>query len=576
MGAYRRLDFDPSAHEAALTALIRALAAAPSSVWTDRALHKLTLQHPKAPGEVFSKQELIFGIRALAPAMGLAPEALVQQLRRRPVRSHSGVSVITVLTKPAPCPGRCLFCPSDRKMPKSYLSQEPGAQRAAQHAFDPFAQTRARLRVLARSGHPIDKVELIILGGSFTAYSKAYHRGFVKRCFDALNAPLSPEELRSAPRAEPTPLPEPRSGGSYNRAVAEAFPERPEESASLEALFEAHRQNEAAPFRAVGLVVETRPELLTPAELRHLRQLGVTKIQIGVQSLDEAILKANLRDHSVEEAALAFRRLRAHGFKIQAHWMANLLNATPGSDRADYRRLFEDPRFRPDELKLYPCALIETAPLMQAYQNGRWAPYDEATLLALVADCLLETPVYCRLSRVIRDFSAGDIVVGSRRSNLRQDAETRLRQAGQRPRDIRSREIRRQSLGALRLRPEVYQTAGSEEHFLEFVDARDQIAGFLRLSLPKAPFEGPEELADAALLRELHVYGEVAGFQGGAEVNAQHQGLGRRLVEAAKLRAQAAGYSKLSVISSVGTRLYYAKLGFARGELYQHLALDPL
>jgi elongator complex protein 3 len=258
---------------------------------------------------------------------------VVTTLQVKPTRSQAGVTVVTVLTKPYPCPGKCIFCPTDVRMPKSYLHDEPGAMRAEQHAFDPFDQTAARIEALEKIGHPADKLELLVLGGTWSSYRRDYQEWFVKRCLDAMNG------LES------------------------------------QSLTEAQLINVAGERRNVGLVVETRPDHVTADELRWFRYLGVTKVQIGVQSLDDRILALNNRGETVEQTRQAIRFLRLAGFKIHAHWMPNLLGATPESDIADFSRLWRDPALRPDEIKIYPCMLLANAELYDYWQRGEYRPY---------------------------------------------------------------------------------------------------------------------------------------------------------------------------------------------------------
>jgi elongator complex protein 3 len=326
-------------------------------------------------------------------------------------------------------------------------------------------------------------------------------------------------------------------------------------------------------------VLETRPDHVSPEEVIRLRRLGATKIQLGVQSLDDAILAANRRGHDVAATRLAFQRLRQAGFKIHAHWMANLKGATPESDRVDFDRLFLDPDFRPDELKLYPCSLVETAELMRSWKNGEWRPYTDAELLAVVAGGLARVPRWCRVTRVIRDISSDDIVTGNKRTNFRQLAEAEVTRQGRRLVEIRAREIRGGDFetDALRLVDTEYDAGSARELFLELVTATDQIVAFVRLSLPREPSFIPE-LGANAIVRELHVYGGAVRIGAEAERRAQHRGLGARLLEEAAMRARAAGHASLSVISAIGTRHYYRRQGFRDGILYQHRALaghDP-
>ena len=453
---------------------------------------------------------------------------LVRRLRLKPVRSLSGVTVVTVLTKPYPCPGECIFCPTDVRMPKSYLPEEPGAQRALQHQFDPFAQVRARIEALDAVGHPTDKIEMLILGGTWDAYPRPYQAWFVRRLFDALN-------------------------------------QRP--AATLE---EAHTLNEVARHRNVGLVIETRPDWVTPERLRWWRALGVTKVQLGVQSMDDRILALNKRGHTAEDARRAVALLRAAGFKIVVHWMPNLLGATPESDREDFARLWTD--LAPDELKIYPTQLLPNAELYHYWQRGEYRPYTTEELVDLVADVMATVPEYCRVNRVIRDIPSTYVVEGNKRTSLRQDVEREMALRGTRCRCIRCREVRGRPVDprTLSLRDFTYTTATSEEHFLQFVTPDDRLAGFLRLSLPMphAPDVGMDDLKDAAIIREVHVYGPSLPVGRDEPGAAQHIGLGTRLLREAEGIAREAGFPRLAVIAAVGTRRYYLARGFRRGAYY--------
>jgi elongator complex protein 3 len=461
---------------------------------------------------------------------------IVTHLQKKPTRSQAGVTVVTVLTKPYPCPGKCIFCPTDVRMPKSYLHDEPGAQRAERHAFDPYAQTAARIKALEQIGHPAEKIELLILGGTWSSYRRDYQEWFVKRCLDAMNE---------------------------------------EES---ETLTEAQEKNSVGPRRNVGLVVETRQDHITPDELRWLRYLGVTKVQVGIQSMDERVLALNMRGHDAQATRDGFRLLRLAGFKIHGHWMANLLGATPESDRADFARLWADPAVRPDELKVYPTMLVQNAELYDYWQRGEYQPYDEETLTDLLVDCLIQVPRYVRVNRVIRDFPTTNVVAGNKKANLRQIATQRAEKQGLRLQDIRYREIRREKVtpDQLQLRVTTYETDATVEHFLSFETEDERIAGFLRLSLPDQDQELPlPELVDHAMIREVHVYGPALNLGKDSQGEAQHMGLGSELVNEAKRMAQQAGYGRLAVISAIGTREYYRKHhGFEMDGLYMTAALD--
>ncbi len=455
-------------------------------------------------------------------------------LQTKPVRSQAGVTVVTVLTKPYPCPGECVFCPTDVRMPKSYLHDEPGAQRAERYAFDPYDQTAGRIQALEQIGHPVDKIELLILGGTWSSYRRDYQEWFIKRCFEAMNGTTS------------------------------------------ETLVEAQELNARGQRRNVGLVVETRQDHITPEELRWFRYLGVTKVQIGIQSLDERVLTLNRRGHDVQATRDAFRLLRLAGYKIHGHWMPNLLGATLASDVADYGRLWSDPAIQPDELKIYPTMLLQNAELYDYWQRGEYKPYTEEQVTEVLVQCKVQTPRYVRLTRIIRDIPTTNVVEGFTKANLRQIAQQAMKKRGLQCQCIRCREVRRQKLTVddLRLTIESYATDATTEHFLSFVTEDDQIAGFLRLSLPHQNVELPiPELAGHAMIREVHIYGPAVPIGDDSDGEAQHIGLGTQLVEKAKEMARGAGYGRIAVISAIGTRNYYRKLGFERDGLYMTAAL---
>jgi len=599
---------EPESYREALLAILREVVR--ESNLTPTRLIQILKQHPKDGQGLFNKNDLIHAYRTLAGTNGLPPfdPEVLARLRMKPVRTLSGVTPVTVLTKPYPCPGECIFCPNDVRMPKSYLAHEPGAQRAEQNHFDPYLQVFSRLTTLHETGHPLDKIELIILGGTWSFYPENYQVWFVKRLFDALHdfgAGIDrTDEVRTLLRTASQLHPERATtvvlhgaalDRSYNQAVQQIYRqemlrsrelaqavargERPrtvvDEMATWAELAEVQRQNETAPCRCVGLVVETRPDYLTLDEVIRIRRLGVTKVQIGVQSLDDSVLRLNRRGHTVAMTREAFRLLRLAGFKIHAHWMPNLYGSSPEADIADYQRLFDDPDIRPDELKIYPCSLIESAELMQMYQRGEWQPYAEEVLLNVLTTCFMRTPEYCRLTRVVRDIPSTDIVAGEMKPNFRQEVERALLQRGLCSPDIRGREIRGEvvSPDALHLDELWYDTGVSREVFLQYITEDRRIAAFLRLSLPQAAPILPE-LENAAMIREVHVYGQAVSFGETVPGKAQHSGLGTRLIERATELAREQGFARLAVISAVGTRAYYRARGFRDGDLYQFLPLN--
>lgn len=533
--AKRNVPLDVDAQRDALLALFDAVRA--EADWTRQKLNQLITRYIHAGDRPVPKERIVDAYRQLV-ARGVIPfeRALIERLQLKPIRTLSGVTPVAVMTGPYPCPGKCIFCPEAEGFPKSYLPLEPGAQRAEEHRFDPYAQTLARIRALETMGHSTDKIELLILGGTWSVYPHAYQEWFVQRCLDAMN------ECDSA------------------------------------SLVEAQRLNETAAHRNVGMVMETRPDYVTLDEVRRLRALGATKVQMGAQSLDDEILAVNQRGHTVADTRRAMRLLRLAGFKLHLHWMPNLLGATLESDRADFARLWGDPALRPDELKIYPCSLLQGTELYARWQRGEYRPYTETELVELLIACKVMVPPYCRINRVVRDIPASYIVAGNKTSDLRLVVQRTMRARGLACHCIRCREIRNEKITREELRLDVltYPTDVTTEHFLSFVTPRHRLAAFLRLSLPlpDAPrAEILDEVRGCAMIREVHVYGRALEIGVESTGEAQHAGLGAQLIAHATHIARAEGFPRLAVIAAIGTREYYRRLGFALGELYMAKAI---
>jgi elongator complex protein 3 len=574
--------------------------------WDKKTYSRVIKKVTKEDGRLYSKDELIFSYKQLAGKHGIPEydESFVNKIKMKPVRTMSGVTPVTVLTKPFPCPGKCIFCPSDIRMPKSYLSDEPGAQRAERNWFDPYLQVYNRLQALKNIGHKVEKVELIILGGTWSFYPENYQIWFIKECFRALNefgikddrgGILSAYDsisnkltLSADPKANEKKLRSKQIKGeddqNYNQVIDDNYLE-PEKDLGLDKVQIAswkeleHEQlvNETASARSVGLVIETRPDHISEKEVIRVRRLGCTKTQIGVQSLSDDVLKKNKRGHGVAATKKAFELLRLAGFKIHAHMMANLYGSSPERDISDFKKLFSDSNFKPDELKLYPCSLIASAELMQYYNKGLWKPYSYEELLDVLSSSIKTTPEYCRLTRIIRDIPSTDIVVGNKLTNFRQIAEDKLKKAGEESIDIRAREIRGETFKEEDIEFKItnYKTTVSNEKFLQFIvkkHGREKILAFLRLSLATAE-QFIDELKGSAMIREIHVYGGVVNIGEEAEGKVQHLGLGTKLIEKAKQISRENDYKKLNVISAIGTKEYYRKKGFKDGDLYQYLDL---
>ena len=592
-------------------------------------------------------------------------QQLIALLQVKPRRSASGVATITVITKPWKCANACIYCPNDLRMPKSYLSDEPACQRAERNYFDPYLQVVSRLRALDQMGHVTDKIELIVLGGSWSDYPKSYQIWFITELFRALNdAGISASADHEAPstctdsrsiipgdslvdqriqahiaaeaitdqEARTQADPESRADQearvrrrlykahglsyekddliaftrkqqslvdegqlSYNAAMVELYePGEPWVSlarthhATLAQLPREPQRNEHAQHRVVGLVVETRPNAVTPKTLTFLRSLGATKLQMGIQSLDQRIHDLNHRPVTIAQIDRALDLARLFGFKTHTHFMVNLLGSTPESDKEDFRRFVTEPPYQPDEIKLYPCALVKGTELCARYEAGEWQPYDEETLIDVLVADELATPPFTRISRMIRDFSAHDIEAGNKKVNLRQLVEARAEAIAsshdnasdhQAIQEIRYREISTQDveIEELFLDAVPYETTSTREVFLQWVTPKNKIAGFLRLSLPKPEaFTTYQNLLqtcpDEAMIREVHVYGRASSLHESGSY-AQHRGLGKKLIERACAIAKAQGFRKINVISAIGTRQYYRTLGFEDNGLYQQKLL---
>jgi elongator complex protein 3 len=603
-----KYDFDYEFHREPLIALLKEILALPKRP-NDDELSRLLRKHTRIDdASMYSRTQLVQAYRLFAGQEGLPAldEEQMVKLRRKPMRTISGVTPVTVLTKPFPCPGECIFCPNDVRMPKSYLSNEPGALRAEQNSFDPYLQTYIRLLTYHNMGHPTDKIEVIVLGGTWSFYPETFQIWFIKRIFDALhdfgNGIDRRQEVWDALKVSSQLHPENNTTNvqihgmelqkSYNQVVQSVYAEEMrrsrdlaqviaagiserspiDEYATWEELEEAHRYNESAECRVVGLVVETRPDHISEEEVLRIRRLGCTKVQIGFQSLNDDVLAINRRGHRVAASRRAVKLLRKAGFKIHGHWMPNLYGSNPEMDVQDYAKMFGDPDFRPDELKVYPCSLIESAELMQVFQRGDWKPYTHEELLGVLVDVFKATPEYCRLTRVIRDIPSTDIVEGNQLTNFRQLVDNELVKRNERCMDIRSREIGHDKVAgsALHLDELWYTSSMSDEVFLQFITEDRRIAGFLRLSLPN--HDEPalhEDLQAAAMIREVHVYGQSLGIGDSEEGRAQHSGLGKALIERAVELSKERGYQSLAVISAIGTRDYYRKRGFYDKVLYQ-------
>jgi elongator complex protein 3 len=454
----------------------------------------------------------------------------VKFLRKRGVRSMSGIVSITVITKAFPCPGKCIFCPTEPNMPKSYLSNEPAIMRAILNDFGAYKQVRNRIESLRKTGHETDKIEIIVSGGTFSFYPHAYQTTFTRQMFNALNYPMK----------------------------------------SARTLLEAQKINETAENRCVGLSYETRPDHITEAEVKRLCKLGATKIEIGIQCLDDHIYELNQRGHTIEDVERCMQLLKDACFKVNAHMMPNLYGSTPQRDYEMMKELFDNPAFRPDWMKIYPTMVVPWSVLEKMHKRGEFTAYSDEELIELLVRIKPLIPEYVRVTRLYRDIPAPTIVDGSKISNLRQVVHDEMRKRGMAPcRCIRCREIRGGLVDPknLRMRVTEYDASAGKEFFIQWEDpVSDKICGFIRLRFPSQYYSGRKhfmkELDGCALIRELHIYGMQIPLNDREEGASQHFGLGKSLLEKAETISRAFGFKKMAIISGVGVREYYRKWGY--------------
>jgi len=431
-------------------------------------------------------------------------------------RTISGVTPVAVMARPWGCPGECVYCPAFPQAPRSYTPQSPAVLRGMRFGFEAGEQVRARLQHLEAMGHPTDKVELIIMGGTFLACPQDYQEEFIKQCYQALNGN------------------------------------------GVSGLEEALALNETAPHRCVGLCIETRPDFCGEEEVRRMLRFGATRVEMGVQALDDDIYRLIRRGHGVAQVAEATRLLRHYGLKVHYHWMPGLPGSTPENDLEMSRRLFEDPAFRPDGLKLYPTLVVAGTELERWYREGRYQPYPLEVLVELLVRIKALVPEYVRISRLMRDIPPQFIVAGPWDSRLREMVQEEMKREGLSCRCIRCREYGHRlrsgwKIGEPRLRRLDYEASRGWEVFLSFEDEAGTLFGLLRLRL-----EGEQ-----ALVRELHIYGPELALGERSPLAPQHRGLGQALLREAEGIASSAGASSLSVLSGVGAREYYRALGYS-------------
>ena len=500
------------------------------------------------------------------------PPKLEKIIQKRSVRTISGVSPIGILTKPYPCPGKCVYCPTEDRMPKSYMSNQPAAARAVRNKFHPYKQVFNRITALEESGHPTSKLEIIVMGGTWSFLPHKYQSWYLKKCYDAANCHGLTEAKITAYKSKVKTL-----KGSQD-------------------------WNETAEHRIIGLTLETRPDFINERELVRMRRYGCTRIEIGVQTLDEEVQRLTKRGHYNRHVVKAMRLMKDYGFKVCWHLMPGLPGSNVAKDLIWMKEVFSDPDMRPDFIKIYPCVVLETAELKEWWEDGRYQPYHDDDLVKLLTQIQTFVPEYVRIMRLMRDIPVSNILDGAKFSNLRQilkDQPDKLREiVGDKFydehnlaetsyifRDIRAREIGFADLdknpNILKIEPEIvrrdYKASEGEEVFLSFEDpAKDHLFALLRLRKPSEHSVGYYKgvLKDSALIREVHSYGSEISVGEEGDNLGQHRGLGKALIEEAeRIAREDWDLKKISIIAGIGTREYYRKWGYECRSTYMTKAL---
>ncbi|MBX9809220.1 tRNA uridine(34) 5-carboxymethylaminomethyl modification radical SAM/GNAT enzyme Elp3 [Candidatus Gracilibacteria bacterium] len=500
-------------------------------------------------------------------------------LRKRAVRSLSGVSVISLLTKFWGCPGKCVYCPTYEGLPKSYISDEPAVQRAEMNEFDPFRQIQNRLQSLRMTGNAISKCDVRIIGGTWSVYPVAYQEEFIKQIYDAHTAfGYNPDLVKVTDEGSPFIS---ASVGAHKDWIP---------SKDIE---EAKKRNETAQSRVIGMAIETRPDWITPEEIVRLRSYGVTRVEIGYQTTHDHINEINKRGHGNLESISATQMLKDAGFKVVAHMMPGLVGATPDLDRSSMQEIFENPTYRPDELKIYPMVVTPNSELTEMWERGEFVPYEDNVLIPLMAELQGMIPEYVRLNRMYRDIPAHEILAGSKLANLRQVTEIAMRARGIIRHDISAREIRARSNNPKDAILDVvfYEASGGHEYFIQMIDPADRtLFGICRLRVPSQIFSGETHfipvLEKAALIREIHVFGDqipVGVKMTDSDMNSfgetfpgQHMGFGKRMLAKCEeiISQKYSTVEKIAIISGVGAREYYVKRGYSQISEYMVKNID--
>jgi elongator complex protein 3 len=437
--------------------------------------------------------------------------------QRKPTKTISGVAPLAVMLPPRKCPhGACLYCPS-LNAPQSYTPESPAVLRAIECNYDSVKQVKVRLKTLNAMGHPTDKIELIIMGGTFLAYPEEFQFDFVKKCYDALNGKKS------------------------------------------KSLDEAKKTNELAKHRCVALCIETRPDYCKESHIKNMLEWGATRIELGVQAIDDKIYKKVNRGHKVQDIIDSTKRLKRAGFKIGYHLMPGIPGSNLKKDIQMFKKIFLSKDFKPDQIKIYPCQVLKGSGIVNLYYGGEYVPYNKEEVTKIVIEMLKLTPRYCRIMRIMREIPPSYLIAGIKNIDMRKDIEEKVRARGLKIKEIRFREIgfairdNRKINTDVKLKITKYKACSGTEYFIEAINKDNILFGLLRLRFDKNM---------PAMVRELHVYGPTLKLKEKASNEWQHKGLGKMLMQEAEKIAKRKNSKKIRVISGVGVREYYKKMGY--------------
>lgn len=503
-------------------------------------------------------------------------------LLTKPTRTGSGVAVVSIMAMPLGCPhGKCVYCPGGPNsafgsVPQSYTGREPATMRAIRNQYDPYLQIMNRLEQYVVIGQVPEKVELILMGGTFPAYPRTYRDDFIYYCYKAMNDFSRLCYTRKEGRRvldlqrfkHLFSLPGDVTDKKRIHHVQQRL--RKEKTKHIHSLEEEQAINEQAAIKCIGLTIETKPDWGRATIGKDLLRYGATRIELGVQTLYDKVLRNTHRGHSLQDTVDSFQELKDLGFKINAHVMPGLPGVTKKQDISSLRKLFADKRFRPDMLKVYPTMVFPQTPLYEAWKKGTYQPLTTQQATDIIVELKRIVPPYCRIMRLQRDIPTS-LGKGVDRNNLRQYVKKAMEEKGWQCTCIRCREIK-QATPSLPVRFSTvrYQASKGQEYFISLLDANSRLVGFVRLRFPAHHLQ-QEITSSTGLIRELHVYGKAVSI--GRKGKTQHAGFGTLLMHKAEALAKKHGKTKLVVISGVGVRGYYRKLGYKKEGPYMARSL---